>query len=74
MMSQLQWVRTEDGGLLNLLCVSSIYLRRRESIKDNRYDVLAFLAGGGGVRLFTGPLTECERYLADLAKRMEVIR
>ncbi|MBY6278168.1 hypothetical protein [Symbiobacterium thermophilum] len=67
-----QWIKDEEGGLVNLRHVYSISLRRRESLQDPRYDVLAFLAGGS-IRLYTGPKDECERYLANLAQQLEVI-
>ena len=72
-MMAVQWIKDADGGLVNTHHVYSISLRPREHPQDPRYDVLAYLAGGGSIRLYTGPKDECERYLANLAQQLEVI-
>lgn len=71
-MMAVQWIKDADGGLVNTHHVYSISLRPREHPQDPRYDVLAYLAGGGSIRLYTGPKDECELFLRHLERVLGV--
>lgn len=71
-----EWLAIHDGelvsALINLDHVISIRVREKERPSDapSRYEVVAFLAGGGTVQLYESSLGDCQQQMEWLIRQL----